>query len=32
MPVLLLRPNLTPEDVERTLAAFTPILESAAAR
>jgi len=28
MPLVFLRPNLTPEQIERTLAAFAPMLES----
>ena len=30
MPLVFLRPNLTPEQVERTLSAFGPMLESRA--
>ena len=28
MPLVFLRPNLAPEQIERTLAAFAPMLES----
>jgi hypothetical protein len=30
MPILLLRPNLTPSELDLTLAAFRPMLESRA--